>query len=266
MPLEARPEWVDEVRATLPELPSARIARFMGDYGLSRYDATVLGGAPATGRLLRRRRRGRRRPQAGRQLDDGRVPRPTSTRPASRPAAATSRPSGSPRSWRWSPTARSRPPPASRSSRSWSRSAASPRPSSPTHGLARSPTRPSSRPWSRQVLADNPAQVEQYRAGKQQVVGFFVGQVMKATRGAPTRSSSTTCCARSSRASRPGAGGPPAAVRSDVRPALPSSFRLWNNAEPFRQRRNPACVDDLHTPPRSPRRSRYRVTRREGTR
>ncbi len=33
------------------------------------------------------------------------------------------------------------------------------------------------------VVAEHPAQVEQYRAGKQQVLGFFVGQVMKATQG-----------------------------------------------------------------------------------
>jgi aspartyl-tRNA(Asn)/glutamyl-tRNA(Gln) amidotransferase subunit B len=33
------------------------------------------------------------------------------------------------------------------------------------------------------VLADNSAQVEQYRGGKTKVFGFFVGQVMKATRG-----------------------------------------------------------------------------------
>jgi aspartyl-tRNA(Asn)/glutamyl-tRNA(Gln) amidotransferase subunit B len=33
------------------------------------------------------------------------------------------------------------------------------------------------------VVADNPAQVEQYRGGKQQVLGFFVGQAMKATGG-----------------------------------------------------------------------------------
>ncbi len=33
------------------------------------------------------------------------------------------------------------------------------------------------------ILADNPAQVEQYRAGKEKVFGFFVGQVMKATQG-----------------------------------------------------------------------------------
>ncbi len=33
------------------------------------------------------------------------------------------------------------------------------------------------------AIAGNPKQVEQYRAGKEQVIGFFVGQVMKATQG-----------------------------------------------------------------------------------
>ena len=34
-----------------------------------------------------------------------------------------------------------------------------------------------------EVIANNPAQVEQYRGGKEQVFGFFVGQVMKASKG-----------------------------------------------------------------------------------
>ena len=34
-----------------------------------------------------------------------------------------------------------------------------------------------------QIIAGNPKQVEQYRAGKTTVVGFFVGQVMKASKG-----------------------------------------------------------------------------------
>ena len=34
-----------------------------------------------------------------------------------------------------------------------------------------------------QVIAAHPAQVEQFRAGKEKVFGFFVGQVMKSTRG-----------------------------------------------------------------------------------
>ena len=33
------------------------------------------------------------------------------------------------------------------------------------------------------IIADNPAQVEQFRAGKDKVLGFFVGQVMKQTQG-----------------------------------------------------------------------------------
>jgi len=34
-----------------------------------------------------------------------------------------------------------------------------------------------------EVIAANPKQVEQYRSGKKTVIGFFVGQVMKATKG-----------------------------------------------------------------------------------
>jgi aspartyl-tRNA(Asn)/glutamyl-tRNA(Gln) amidotransferase subunit B len=34
-----------------------------------------------------------------------------------------------------------------------------------------------------ELIAANPKQVEQYRAGKKTVLGFFVGQVMKASRG-----------------------------------------------------------------------------------
>jgi len=35
----------------------------------------------------------------------------------------------------------------------------------------------------REVLAENPAEVEKYKGGKKGVLGFFVGQVMKKTRG-----------------------------------------------------------------------------------
>jgi aspartyl-tRNA(Asn)/glutamyl-tRNA(Gln) amidotransferase subunit B len=40
-----------------------------------------------------------------------------------------------------------------------------------------------------EVIAANPKQVEQYKGGKTTVIGFFVGQVMKASRGqaAPDR-------------------------------------------------------------------------------
>jgi len=34
-----------------------------------------------------------------------------------------------------------------------------------------------------EIIAANPKQLEQYRAGKKTLVGFFVGQVMKASKG-----------------------------------------------------------------------------------
>ena len=42
LPLEITSEEVEQIRATLPELPDAKKERFMADYGLSAYDAGVL--------------------------------------------------------------------------------------------------------------------------------------------------------------------------------------------------------------------------------
>lgn len=42
LPLELEQQWIDEIRETLPELPDQKKHRFMGDYGLSAYDASVL--------------------------------------------------------------------------------------------------------------------------------------------------------------------------------------------------------------------------------
>ncbi len=42
LPLEIEQAWVDQIAATMPELPDARKARFMADFGLTDYDANVL--------------------------------------------------------------------------------------------------------------------------------------------------------------------------------------------------------------------------------
>ena len=42
LPLEITEAWVEQVRATLPELPVAKRNRFMSEYGLPAYDASVL--------------------------------------------------------------------------------------------------------------------------------------------------------------------------------------------------------------------------------
>ncbi len=42
LPLEIEQGWVDDIASTLPELPDAKKSRFMSDFGLSDYDASVL--------------------------------------------------------------------------------------------------------------------------------------------------------------------------------------------------------------------------------
>ena len=69
LPLVLTQEYVDKIRAGLPELPDARKHRFIKDYGLSPYDAGVL---------------------------VGRRTRPSSSRPSPRAATPSRRPTGSP--------------------------------------------------------------------------------------------------------------------------------------------------------------------------
>jgi aspartyl-tRNA(Asn)/glutamyl-tRNA(Gln) amidotransferase subunit B len=42
LPLEIEQAWVDDIAASMPELPDAKKARFMGDFGLTDYNASVL--------------------------------------------------------------------------------------------------------------------------------------------------------------------------------------------------------------------------------
>ncbi len=47
LPVKLDEDWIEAVRATLPELPAAMQARFQSDYGVSAYDASVLTGSRA---------------------------------------------------------------------------------------------------------------------------------------------------------------------------------------------------------------------------
>ena len=42
LPLNIEQDWVDAIKAGLPELPDAKKARFVSDFGLTDYDASVL--------------------------------------------------------------------------------------------------------------------------------------------------------------------------------------------------------------------------------
>ena len=51
-PLELSPAWVEELRASLPELPVARRRRLIGQYGISEFDADQLTAEVVTGDLF----------------------------------------------------------------------------------------------------------------------------------------------------------------------------------------------------------------------
>jgi aspartyl-tRNA(Asn)/glutamyl-tRNA(Gln) amidotransferase subunit B len=53
-PLLVDPDWLEQVRLSLPELPAARFERFQRQYGLSAYDAGVLTADPAAAAYFER--------------------------------------------------------------------------------------------------------------------------------------------------------------------------------------------------------------------
>jgi aspartyl-tRNA(Asn)/glutamyl-tRNA(Gln) amidotransferase subunit B len=53
-PLLVDPDWLEQVRLSLPELPAARFERFQRQYGLSAYDAGVLTADPAAAEYFER--------------------------------------------------------------------------------------------------------------------------------------------------------------------------------------------------------------------
>ncbi|HKP26918.1 MAG TPA: Asp-tRNA(Asn)/Glu-tRNA(Gln) amidotransferase subunit GatB [Dongiaceae bacterium] len=59
LPLVLDPKWVSEIKATLPELPDEKRARFTKDYGLSDYDAGVLVSEKETGAFFETVAKGR---------------------------------------------------------------------------------------------------------------------------------------------------------------------------------------------------------------
>ena len=182
-PLRVDAAWLASIRAALPELPAARRARYERDLGLSAYDAAVIVGRARRERAVRGDARGRPRagPEGRRELGDRRVPRPAEDGSGGR-GARRSRRARRPRR-RGSPRGE-----LSRDERQGGLRGA-------RCGRRERSRRSSSRAGFRQisdvgalgaivdeVIAANPGAVEDYRAGKP-VLGFFVGQVMKATRG-----------------------------------------------------------------------------------
>lgn len=182
VPLEIDPEWVEEIRSTQPELPAARVTRFMEEYELSRADALVLGGSRALaafyeavvahgvparsaanwtkGEYLahlntagldagRGHVTAERLAKLIRLVDDGVLSSSAGKEVFAKMVAERDEPEAVVEKY----------------------------------GLGQISDTSALQAVVDEIVAESSAQVEQYRSGKHQVLGFFVGRVMKATKG-----------------------------------------------------------------------------------
>jgi aspartyl-tRNA(Asn)/glutamyl-tRNA(Gln) amidotransferase subunit B len=181
-PLSIAPERIESNRARLPELPDARRRRLIASYGLSEYDAAQVAATPALARYFETvaTRSGNAKAAANWIL--GEVARRLKETGASIDEAAITADAlagvievvdaGA-----VSPTLAK-----TVLDRMWGtgRSAVE---VVETEHLTRIDDQAELETIVRRVVADNPKPVAQFKAGKTQVLGYFVGQVMKATRG-----------------------------------------------------------------------------------
>jgi aspartyl-tRNA(Asn)/glutamyl-tRNA(Gln) amidotransferase subunit B len=186
LPLAVPQPWVDEVRASMPELPAVRRRRFERDHALSAYDADVLtqrkdvadffeaavaaGGNPKetanwiTTEVLRIVRE--------EKLDDALVIRDWPLTPSQLATLARLVERGTINR----NTAKGLLP-------RLLRTGADPEALVAAEGLAQVSDRGALEHAVDEVLATHPEQVEQFRGGRDRVIGFLVGQVMKSTGG-----------------------------------------------------------------------------------
>jgi aspartyl-tRNA(Asn)/glutamyl-tRNA(Gln) amidotransferase subunit B len=183
LPLILEPAFIEEVRRELPELPEARRERFMRDYHLSDYDSSYLTGsreladyfeatvraAGGEAKLCANWIMGNLAAALNREnknISDS-VISPTQLgnliqRIADQTVSATAATTVFTAMWRGEGDADA---------------------IIAQRGLRQVTDAGAIEKLVDEVIAENPQQVEQYRAGKQKVIGFLVGQVMKKSQG-----------------------------------------------------------------------------------
>jgi aspartyl-tRNA(Asn)/glutamyl-tRNA(Gln) amidotransferase subunit B len=182
VPLEMDPAWVERLIATQPELPDARVERFTEQYGLSRHDARVLGisgplarfyedvvAAGADPKLAANWTMGEYLAHVnatGHEAGHGHMTADRLARLVRLVAGGSLSATAGKEVFARMMEERSEPEQIVEK-----------------YGLLQISDGGELETIVAGILAANPSQVEQYRAGKEQVLGFFVGQVMKATKG-----------------------------------------------------------------------------------
>jgi aspartyl-tRNA(Asn)/glutamyl-tRNA(Gln) amidotransferase subunit B len=186
LPLVIDDAWIAQVRAALPELPNARKARFVNEYGLSMYDAELLTGRKDVADYFEEAVKGHANPKALSNWIVGDLFRVLKERKldeqlylACWPLAA----SNLAQMVQMIDQGKISGKIAKTVFEAMLDSNKGPQQIVSEKGLEQLSDLGSIEAAIDQVLAANPKQIAQYQSGNDKVFGFFVGQIMKATQG-----------------------------------------------------------------------------------
>ena len=208
-PLVVAPEWVEQVRADMPELPRAMAARFVEQYGLPEYDATTLTQSQAMAAYFEDTARACNAPKLASNWIMGEISRRLNTEEIGMEAAKVSSAQLAALIQRIGDGTISNNAAKQVFEALWSGEGSDVDAIIEAKGLKQMNDTGALEKIIDEVIAANPANVEQYRAGKDKAFNALVGQVMKASRARPTRRRSTSCSRPSWPDHTPGPPGPP---------------------------------------------------------
>jgi aspartyl-tRNA(Asn)/glutamyl-tRNA(Gln) amidotransferase subunit B len=181
-PLSLDASWVDGIRRTIPELPEARRRRFVSQYALPDYDATLLTQSPPLGAYFEATAAAAGNAKAASNWIMGELTRKMNELGIGIELVPLT-PDALAGLIRLVDSGTITSPIAKEVFEKMFASGASAEAIVAAEGLARIDDERAIEAAVREVIAAHGAAVAQYRAGKQQTFGFLVGQAMKATKG-----------------------------------------------------------------------------------
>ncbi|KFJ13470.1 aspartyl/glutamyl-tRNA(Asn/Gln) amidotransferase, B subunit [Delftia acidovorans] len=182
-PLVVAPEWVEQVRADMPELPRAMAARFVEQYALPEYDATTLTQSQAMAAYFEDTARACNAPKLASNWIMGEISRRLNTEEIGMEAAKVSSAQLAALIQRIGDGTISNNAAKQVFEALWSGEGSDVDAIIEAKGLKQMNDTGAMEKIIDEVIAANPANVEQYRAGKDKAFNALVGQVMKASKG-----------------------------------------------------------------------------------
>ena len=182
-PLVVAPEWVEQVRADMPELPRAMAARFVEQYGLPEYDATTLTQSQAMAAYFEDTARACNAPKLASNWIMGEISRRLNTEEIGMEAAKVSSAQLAALIARIGDGTISNNAAKQVFEALWTGEGSDVDAIIEAKDLKQSNDTGALEAIINEVIAANPANVEQYRAGKDKAFNALVGQVMKASKG-----------------------------------------------------------------------------------